>query len=310
MNKTEITALQLCIEDNTQHLCITVGDITLKFACGDPALDCAFDEDLRGFLSPGAQPHISLQTCRADLSTIADGRQLLFNSGAIWQLYACDADYLFTMTATVFGPLPYKALRINTAFSRGELLMHADYLTSGSRVYPLEYPLDELIYVNHLSTGKGVEVHACGIVDDRGRGHLFLGESGAGKSTMARLWHTACGARILSDDRIILRNINGNYRIYGTPWHGEEAFACPDHAPLHAVYFLSKAPHNTLAPTTKTDTVSRLLACSFVPLYRREALECALAFLQKTAETIPAYDLGFVPDKSAVDLILQETARG
>ena len=59
--------------------------------------------------------------------------------------------------------------------------------------------------IHRLACGQGLEVHAVGIVDEIGRGHLFLGHSGAGKSTTARLWLEQPEIRILSDDRIVLR---------------------------------------------------------------------------------------------------------
>src|SRR5215469_6722666 len=48
------------------------------------------------------------------------------------------------------------------------------------------------------------EVHACGVEDSDGRAYHFVGQSGAGKPTTARLWHKARGIHVLSDDRIIL----------------------------------------------------------------------------------------------------------
>ena len=72
---------------------------------------------------------------------------------------------------------------------------------------PLEYPLDELLLQGLLARGRGAEIHACGIADGSGRGLLFVGQSGAGKTTMARLWEGERGITVLSDDRIILRRV-------------------------------------------------------------------------------------------------------
>ena len=84
--------------------------------------------------------------------------------------------------------------------------------------YPLEYPLDELLIINLLAQGRGVEVHAAGVIDPEGCGHLFLGQSGGGKTTISRLWQGVERAEILSDeDRIILRKEAGRIWMYGTP---------------------------------------------------------------------------------------------
>src|SRR5205823_7896354 len=108
---------------------------------------------------------------------------------------------------------------------------------------PLDYPLDELLMISLLARGRGVEVHGCGVIDTNGVAYLFPGHSGAGKSTIARLWRDQ-GATILSDDRLILRLRDGRVWMYGTPWHGEEQFATAASAALSRIYFLQHAPFN------------------------------------------------------------------
>src|SRR5207237_1422736 len=50
-----------------------------------------------------------------------------------------------------------------------------------------------------------IELHGCGIVGPGGASNLFVGHSGAGKSTTTRLWTALGGVEVLSDDRIIVR---------------------------------------------------------------------------------------------------------
>jgi len=47
------------------------------------------------------------------------------------------------------------------------------------RVALLEYPLDELLITHYLSLGRGVELHASGMVRSDGESLLFVGHSGA-----------------------------------------------------------------------------------------------------------------------------------
>ena len=81
----------------------------------------------------------------------------------------------------------------------------------------------ELLMINYLARGHGVIIHACGI-DNNGIGMLFAGESGAGKSTLANLWNQEAGVAVLSDDRTLVRQIDGEWWLFGTPWHGEAKF--------------------------------------------------------------------------------------
>ena len=80
---------------------------------------------------------------------------------------------------------------------------------NATSVAPLEYPLDELLIMHRLTQERAIELHGCGIVRADGTGNLFVGHSGAGKSTTTRLWTEREDVEILSDDRIIVRRDEG-----------------------------------------------------------------------------------------------------
>lgn len=88
------------------------------------------------------------------------------------------------------------------------------------------------------------------MIDRDNTAYLFAGQSEAGKSTTARFWHDE-GATILSDDRVVLRLRDGQVWVYGTPWHGEDAFAAPASAPLSRIFFLDHGPGNRARPDAR-----------------------------------------------------------
>ena len=96
--------------------------------------------------------------------------------------------------------------------------------------------------VHLLARGHGVEVHGGGVVMPDGRGWLFVGVSGAGKTTLSRMWCAEPDVRVLSDERIILREEGGEIWMYGTPWHGDGHIAEPGRARLDRVFFLRHGP--------------------------------------------------------------------
>ena len=137
--------------------------------------------------------------------------RLLFDSGSVWTLHEQGEDWLFDFASDVVGPEPYKRLRVDREFRSARLLLNRKYFPNSAPSGPLDYPLDELLVVHRLGLkdSRGVEVHAAGIRDAEGNGYIFLGHSGAGKSTTTRLWNELPGMTVLSDDRIILRQHNG-----------------------------------------------------------------------------------------------------
>jgi hypothetical protein len=163
-------------------------------------------------------------------------------------------------------------------------------------------PTIELLLMHYLAQARGIILHACGIVIED-KGILFVGESGAGKSTLARLWDQENGVDILSDDRIIVRKQGREFRVYGTPWHGEAAFGSPREARLERIFFLSHGQENSTKEMTGLDPVTRLLTCSFPPLWDPQGMEFALEFFSQIAAHVPFQELSFKPEKSVLALV-------
>jgi hypothetical protein len=227
----------------------------------------------------------------------------LFSSGGLWSVFEEARGYRFRFSAPVLGPRPYKSAWFNADFTEGEVALFRPYFDADQPIYPLEYPLDELLMIHRLARGEGVEVHAVGVVDDAGRGHLFVGHSGAGKSTLARLWLREPRALLLSDDRIILRERGGRIWMHGTPWHGDAGIASPEAAPLCGAYLIEHGSRPELKPIPKGRAVAELLARSFVPQYSAEAMDFTLGFLSRVARETPCFTFRFFPDHSAVEAI-------
>lgn len=281
---------------------LKIGDLTIALVSDATDLKLAVQGAARHFVVPGGEPDATVRAAWGDLREPPAGDRI-FDSGALWQLYHRDGNYIFRFTSPAIGPLPYKEACFNADFTFGELSLHRAYFDGSGSAHPLEYPLDELWMVHLLAQGRGVEVHACGVQDSDGRGHLFLGHSGGGKTTMARLWQCDGGVQVLSDDRIILRFLDGRLWMYGTPWHGEAELALPERAPLTRVFFLGRGARNELRSLREAEAVARLMACSFIPFYNRAGLDFSLAFFQQVTQAIPAEQLTFVPDERVVEFI-------
>jgi len=290
------------LRSHCSSLSLCIADITIALVSGDPKLRIGDEGVMKQFMTHDGEPDIEIKAKWDSLRRQSDGRKV-FDSGALWQLYSDNGSYIFQFNSPALGELPYKVACFNRDFTEGEVSINRSYFGLGQYIYPLEYPLDELLLVNYLAQGRGVEIHACGAVDSLGRGYLFVGQSGAGKSTMAKMWEDEPGIIILSDDRIILRKFGNKIWMYGTPWHGEAMLASPARVPLKAIYFLEKGKKNELISEAATNSISRLFACSFPPFYNPDALNFALRFLEEAVKNVPTYELRFKPEKSAVEFI-------
>jgi hypothetical protein len=265
-------------------------------------LRMSFDASMQPFAVQNDICEVELQIALVD-ALRQPLQKPLFDSGGLWSLYGEDGGYRLSFLRAFPGETPYKSAWFNKDFSRGRLELSRLFFNPSKATYPLEYPLDEVLMIHHLAGGKGVEVHALGLVDDAGTGHLFLGHSGAGKSTSARLWQRQPGVHILSDDRIILRRDGGQVWMHGTPWHGDAGIASPHGALLAHIYVLEQAPSNALVSMPRSAATAEIFARSFVPRHSAQALDYTLQFIEQLAQELPCDVFRFLPQQSAVEVI-------
>ena len=165
------------------------------------------------------------------------------------------------------------------------------------------FPSDQIFLAHVLADRHGCYFHAGGVVLN-GKGILFIGHSEAGKTTivsMLKRW-----AKILCDDRIIVRKWADDFKIHGTWSSGDLPDVSGESAPLKAVLFLDQAPETRLVPLTHNKAVvPRLLACLIKPHVTAEWLEKMLPLIHRIADQVPCYHLFFNTSGDAVK-VLQE----
>jgi hypothetical protein len=283
---------------------IRIGDVSLELL-SNSSDEARLGHDLENFRCECNDPDIAVNVEWVDELQRWPGEKS-FDSGAVWTAFHLSDEFVFDFSSPILGMHPYKRLRVDIGFQRADLLLNRNALERYRPISSLEYPADELLFTNYLaSNGLGVEVHGCGIIDAETGGHLLLGHSGAGKSTTTRLWKSLRDPQILSDDRIILRLHYGELWMYGTPWHGEAAFAMPGKSKIRRIFIIEHGEQNQITPMSRSQAVGELFARSFPPFHNAQALERTVAFLDHILDTVPCYRFQFVPDARAVDAVLE-----
>lgn len=165
------------------------------------------------------------------------------------------------------------------------------------------FPTDQILLARVLAERTGCYIHASGAVLDS-QGLLFVGHSGAGKSTIATMLKNK--AEILCDDRIIVREWQDGFRIHGTWSHGDVSELSPGSAPLKAILFLEQDKQNRLSQIDRKQEVARrLLACLVRPLITADWWDRMLSLVDMMTREIPCYILHFNKSGEVVD-VLQE----
>lgn len=201
------------------------------------------------------------------------------------------------------GKPAHRLIVFNEGFKGGNIYCYETPSQSG-RTFPvlLSPALEVLFHILFTENQWGALLHASAVVED-GEAILFSGISGAGKSTMLRLWQKHTNAHLLNDDRIILRKQDNGFRAYGTPWHGSLPVASSRSAPLHKIFVIQHAPRNYVRELSVSEAAKALLARSFPPIWGAKQLSFTLAFLEDVAHQVPCYELGYVPTSDIIEFV-------
>lgn len=286
-----------------ERIAIAVGGIS--FAMWSREVRLGLDPGLVPFSAPLGPCDIEAEVLWAEELALPTA-PAEFASGGLWSAYRENGGTALYFRTAYLGQSPYKKAWFAAGLRRCRVQLLKRYFSPELPVYPLEYPLDELLMMHCLSeTAAGAEIHACGVSGRHG-GTLFVGHSGAGKSTTSRLWRRCGGdSLVLSDDRIILRREPGGFRMYGTPWHGDAGIAEQASSSLDRIYILEHGPANEITPLPHGAATAELFTRTFVPHYDRSAIDRTLRFLESVSAEVPVSRFRFVPDPSAVEAIVR-----
>lgn len=147
------------------------------------------------------------------------------------------------------------------------------------------------IFYSYLVKFGGMMLHASAVALDGGA-YLFSGPSGMGKSTHTRLWK-ACfpNAEIFNDDKPALRELDGTWYAYGTPWCGKDGININLKAPLKAICFLRRGEMNTARRLSGFEAISALAEQTFMKFKDPSILDEAISHLESLTAKIPIYEM-------------------
>lgn len=161
-----------------------------------------------------------------------------------------------------------------------------------------------------LTRFSGMMLHASAVELD-GRAYLFSGPSGVGKSTHTALWQREFpSAVVFNDDKPALRNIDGRWFAYGTPWSGKNHVNSNMRVPLAGICFLKRGSKNAIRTLSIAEALPCLIHQTMRVFKEETELDLMLRAVESLAENIPIYELSALPDVEAVRLTHDTMLRG
>jgi hypothetical protein len=147
-------------------------------------------------------------------------------------------------------------------------------------------------------------VHSCGLRHAE-VGVVFPGQSGAGKTTLARKAPDADD--VLSDEIVVIRRADdGGWRVHGSPFWGDFARGGISMRswPLRTLAFLAQAPRDavTMTPIVSSEATLRLLGCFMSFANDRTTMERNLALAVQLASEVRSVEASLTKNVPTADI--------
>lgn len=286
---------------------INIAGYLIHFNTTDNSIKLCPSEAQKGFIADSGDPDLiinvskgkvevptkALPVFRAPYVEEVNGVKVK-KSDRFWTVYSLDDSILIHTTLPLSDIDKEALLFIKPGGKRWDLIID----TESSDPDPMRYPLDGLIIYYMTALNKEIFIHGSG-VEHKGKGYIFTGTSGRGKSTIARIFREA-GARIIHDDRLVIRNIDGVYRMFNTPVYDDEISSS---AELTNIFVIDHGRENIVVSYPPAEAIAAVMANCIQHHWNSELIGIFTESLHSLATAVPVNSLRFLPELKIVKFI-------
>ena len=141
------------------------------------------------------------------------------------------------------------------------------------------------------------------VVSLKGKAYMFLGKSGTGKSTHSQLWlkHIE-GTELVNDDNPVVRMIDGEARVYGSPWSGKTPCYRNVDYPIGGIVKLKQAPYNEIRRMKAVEAYVALAMSISGMRWKKTMGDGIHETENQLTASVPVWHLSCLPDQDAAEL--------
>ena len=150
------------------------------------------------------------------------------------------------------------------------------------------------------TAGRQTALFHSSVVSYDGRGYMFLGKSGTGKSTHSSLWlkHIA-GTELVNDDNPVVRRMADGFYVFGSPWSGKTPCYRNVSYPIGSIVQLSQAPYNQIRRLRSIEAYAALVPSISGKRWDHNVAEGLHQTEDLLAGQVPVWHLECLPDADA-----------
>ena len=191
----------------------------------------------------------------------------------------------------------------------GYFVMNEDYTEGeyypcpriGGRTTLFQVNTSLMIQYTFATAGLGTLLLHASVTRYQGRGNLFFGVSGTGKSTHSRLWHEFVPeSDLMNDDNPVIRFEDGQCLVYGSPWSGKTLCYRNVVAPVNALVRLEQYPKNRIERLHSLQAYASIIAAVSTIRWNHDVMSLLIPTIERVAMNVPCFQLKCRPDEEAV----------
>lgn len=163
-----------------------------------------------------------------------------------------------------------------------------------------------LIFAFAGSSKQTLLIHAS-LVRHRGYGYAFIAKSGTGKSTQVSNWlRYIPDCDLMNDDNPIVRIIDGEAFIYGSPWSGKTPCYRKVKARLGAITRIERSSENHVERLKPIEAFASLLPSCSTMKWDSDIFNAICGSVTKLVETVNIFTLYCLPNKESAIICHRE----
>ncbi|SFG12094.1 hypothetical protein [Prevotella sp. KH2C16] len=189
-------------------------------------------------------------------------------------------------------------LETDKDFRKCECALNGNY---NMRAFGLNNAL-MLIFAFAGSREQVLLVHAS-LVRQKEYGYAFIAKSGTGKSTQVSMWlRYLPGCDLMNDDNPIIRIIDDEPFIYGSPWSGKTPCYRNVKARLGAITRIDRAETNSIEKLSPIEAFTSFLPSCSAMKWDSDIYNRICDTITKVVETTGIYTLHCLPNREAAEI--------
>ena len=263
------------------------------------------------FIEPGYEPFLSenqdskpnvVIECFESAEFVAPAKkETLFKAAdgdaRYYSIFRSGEDFIFVIFNQQQNPLIQQIAIANSDFTHWKVYSEKNSL---NQLVPMFHPLGPIIIQYMTVNSDAIMIHAACAFDGK-KGRIFSGFSGAGKSTMSKIWGEE-GYQIVNDDRLLIRRHGDEFFVYNTPMYYADK---PKRAPLNGIFIIHHSPENNIKKINGAVAVSKVMAFCIQNNFDSAIVMNNIKVISDLCAKIPVYSLGVVPNRKVIDFIFE-----